>query len=64
MLGLRTKWGVDKSQLAALQPLSEQWLRQKNQFVAQDMMLETDTHLLLTPAGRLLADAIASDLFV
>ncbi len=64
MLGLRTKWGVDKSQLAALQPLSEQWLRQKNQYVAQDMMLETDTHLLLTPAGRLLADAIASDLFV
>jgi coproporphyrinogen III oxidase-like Fe-S oxidoreductase len=44
--------------------LSEQWLRQKNQYVAQDMMLETDTHLLLTPAGRLLADAIASDLFV
>jgi oxygen-independent coproporphyrinogen-3 oxidase len=64
MLGLRTKWGVNKSQLVELQPLTDQWLRQKNQYLAQDMLIETETHLLLTHAGRLLADAIAADLFV
>lgn len=64
MLGLRTKWGVNKTQLVELQPLTEQWLRLKNQYITQDMLIETETHLLLTTAGRLLADAIAADLFV
>ncbi len=64
MLGLRTKWGVNKMQLAELQPLTEKWMRLKNQYLVQEKMLETDTHLLLTPAGRLLADAIAADLFI
>lgn len=64
MLGLRTKWGVDKYALSAIIPLTEKWVRLKDRFLANKTMVETETHLVLTPAGRLLADAIAADLFV
>lgn len=64
MLGLRTKWGVEKSALQAIIPLTEKWLQLKDQFIANGTMVASDTHFLLTPSGRILADAIASDLFV
>jgi oxygen-independent coproporphyrinogen-3 oxidase len=64
MLGLRTKWGVEIAALQAIIPLTEKWIQLKDQFIANRMMIATDTHFLLTPSGRLLADAIASDLFV
>jgi len=64
MIGLRTKWGVDKRRLIALCAISEDWITEKNRFVADGLMVETKTHLVLTVEGRLRADAIASDLFL
>lgn len=64
MLGLRTKWGVEIAALQAIIPLTEKWIQLKDQFIANGTLVATDTHFLLTPSGRLLADAIASDLFV
>jgi oxygen-independent coproporphyrinogen-3 oxidase len=63
MVGLRTKWGVQKAELTALLPLDQGWLTKLEHWKQSDALIETETHLLLTPSGRLLADAIASDLF-
>lgn len=64
MIGLRTKWGVEKSRLEELCALPEEWLKQKDQFIMEGWMEESEMHLMLTVEGRLRADAIASDLFL
>jgi oxygen-independent coproporphyrinogen III oxidase len=64
MVGLRTKWGVVKAELVALITLDKGWYKKLESWKESGAVEETGTHLLLTQAGRLLADAIASDLFV
>ena len=64
MVGLRTKWGVQKAELVALLTLDESWNKKLESWKTSGAVIETETHILLTPAGRLLADAIAGDLFV
>lgn len=64
MIGLRTKWGVSKRELfAVIQPDAE-WFQIVKDYEQQNMLLETAETFVLTEAGRLLADAIASDLFI
>ncbi len=64
MIGLRTKWGVEKVKLYALCAVPNEWEMQKDRFIAEGLMMETNTQLILTVEGRLRADAIASDLFL
>jgi oxygen-independent coproporphyrinogen-3 oxidase len=64
LIGLRTKWGVSKTELEACLSPGLAWQQQIDHWKASGNMVETDTHYLLTQEGRLLADAIASDLFV
>lgn len=63
MIGLRTKWGVNKMELKKCLPLDQEWLQVKDEFIQSGELIETETHLILTLKGRLRADAIASDLF-
>lgn len=64
MVGLRTKWGVQKAELFTLLTLDENWNKKLDNWKQSGAVIETPTHILLTQPGRLLADAIASDLFV
>ena len=64
LIGLRTVWGVDKNELfQCLEPSSE-WFTILNKYLNTEQLSETTTHYQLTQKGKLLADAIASDLFV
>lgn len=64
LVGLRTKWGVSKSALfSQLQP-SASWFASVGEWKASGKLTETETHFFLTQEGRLLADAVASDLFI
>ncbi|MDF9794762.1 oxygen-independent coproporphyrinogen-3 oxidase [Catalinimonas alkaloidigena] len=66
MTGLRTKWGCD------LRKIKEEYkydLYQENkiyldQLLADGKILMQDQYLILTDSGKLLADRIASDLFI
>ncbi|MFN6074038.1 MAG: radical SAM family heme chaperone HemW [Fluviicola sp.] len=64
LLGLRTKWGVDKHQLVALIQPNEEWDSFKNAFIQSGELLESETHFHLTEKGKLRADLIASELFI
>lgn len=61
MTGLRTIWGVDAESLA--QPYKDYFLKNIHQFVNTGHVLNKNKKYVLSPAGRLLADGIASDLF-
>jgi oxygen-independent coproporphyrinogen-3 oxidase len=61
MTGLRTIWGVDVERLE--QPYRGYFLKNIHQFVDRGYVLKSNKKYFLTPAGRLLADGIASDLF-
>jgi oxygen-independent coproporphyrinogen-3 oxidase len=64
LVGLRTKWGVSKTALfAQLQP-PKNWFASLDHWKVSGKLTETDSHFFLTQEGRLLADAIASDLFL
>lgn len=64
MIGLRTKWGVAKKELFKnLQPETD-WFQIVKDYEDQKLLIETDDSYVLTEAGRLLADAIAADLFI
>lgn len=64
MIGLRTKWGVSKQSLFELISPDKEWFQIVKDYEDKKLMLQTEEQILLTPAGRLLADAIASDLFI
>nr|WP_294861051.1 radical SAM family heme chaperone HemW [uncultured Fluviicola sp.] len=64
MIGLRTKWGVSKQLLFELIQPNEEWLQIVNDYEGKKLLFQTEEQIILTPAGRLLADAIASDLFI
>ncbi|MNJ83542.1 Oxygen-independent coproporphyrinogen-III oxidase 1 [compost metagenome] len=64
MIGLRTKWGVSKKELFKnIQPKAD-WFEIVKSYEDQKLLVETEDSLVLTEAGRLLADAIAADLFI
>lgn len=64
MIGLRTKWGVSKEELFRNITPDEEWLKIVKNYEDQDLLIETPEKLILTESGRLLADAIASELFI
>lgn len=66
LTSLRTKWGCDLSLLKQkydtdLLKIHRDYL---NKLALQDLIYEEDQHLFLTDSGKLLADKVASDLFV
>ncbi len=66
LTSLRTKWGCDLELLKSkyevdLFSLHEKYLKKISK---QDMLFEEDGFLILTDSGKLLADKIASDLFI
>lgn len=65
LTAFRTKWGVEKSRLAAL-PTAQQLHFQKEvqKHVRYKNIVENDTIFKLSDAGKLLADHIIADLFL
>lgn len=66
MTSLRTQWGCDLNWLSAtygydLKTAQQSYLKQ---LTDAGLAIVTDTHLLLTAKGRLLADSIALELFL
>lgn len=66
MTALRTMWGVDLTRVAAGwgEAAAESLRERAARFVAAGQVTQTGKALILTPAGRLLADGIAADLFL
>ena len=64
MVGLRTKWGVKMHELLELCSPGADWYQQVESFKTSGKLVEENDTLLLTESGRLLADAIASELFL
>ena len=64
LTGLRTKWGVSKDVLNNTLNIGDKWLQRIEHWKTGGKLLESETAYLLTQEGRLLADAITSDLFV
>lgn len=64
MIGLRTKWGVSKSQLFGYVSPDAEWFQIVKEYEDKELLVQTEETIVLTEAGRLLADAIASDLFL
>lgn len=61
MTGLRTVWGVDAEELE--DPYKAHFLKNIHQFVDKELVLIKNKKYVLSLAGRLLADGIASSLF-
>lgn len=64
LIGLRTKWGVSKEKLFKLIHPDSNWIKIVTNYEEQKMLIQTNESILLTQEGRLLADAIAADLFI
>ncbi len=64
MIGLRTKWGVSKKQLFESLSPNQEWYQIVKDYEGKNLLVQTEDFIVLTEAGRLLADAIASDLFI
>lgn len=64
MIGLRTKWGVSKEELFRNIAPDMDWFKIVKDYEDQNLLIETPERLVLTESGRLLADAIASELFI
>jgi oxygen-independent coproporphyrinogen-3 oxidase len=64
LTGLRTSSGVQFAQLLALQELPVQFQQKLIEFSANNWLLQTDSGIVLTEQGRLMADHIAAELFL
>lgn len=66
MTSLRTMWGCDMSKIATTwgTDYSKQILHGAERFAERGQLLLKDNKLILTDAGKLFADSIASELFV
>ncbi|MBK8471404.1 MAG: radical SAM family heme chaperone HemW [Sphingobacteriales bacterium] len=64
MTALRTMWGIDLTWVAARfgEAYSRHLLREAQRFIRHQHLLQQDKHLLLTSAGKFVADGIASNL--
>jgi len=63
LTGLRTKWGVSKSQIEALGGFSSFEKQLISHLITDGEMLENETNYVLTVSGKLRADGIAQDFF-
>lgn len=64
MTGLRTSWGVNLQDLFQIASPTEVFKVNVKHFEAKNWLVKTDTHIILTREGRLMADYIASELFL
>lgn len=64
MTGLRTKWGVNLVTLSQLSDLNTPFLSYVKSRIESGEMIQFENQIVLTKKGRLLADKIASDLFL
>ena len=67
MTSLRTKWGVDYEYLKT--NFDSDYLsylkKEVQDYLQQEMLqIKEERYLVLTPSGKLIADQIASDLFI
>ncbi len=65
MTSLRTMWGIDLEVLARDfgSDVAAEIPEHSAEYLEKGQMIRQDKHLVLTPAGKLLADRIASELF-
>ncbi|MBP9150842.1 MAG: radical SAM family heme chaperone HemW [Flavobacteriales bacterium] len=63
MIGLRTKWGVQKSKMEDIKPGS--WNQLNSTLIPEEnqLFIIDDTSIRLSASGKLVADRLASDLF-
>ncbi len=64
LIGLRTKWGVEKQELFQGFKPTLNWFQRIMKYTSSHQLIETETHYILSVNGRLQADGIASDLFL
>lgn len=64
LTGLRTSSGVQFNQLLALQELPVSFQEKLIEFSANKWLLQTESGIVLTEQGRLMADHIAAELFL
>lgn len=64
MTGLRTSFGVDLEQLAAISPITKSFNDKVDLFTKNGWVLTASNKLFLSDEGRLKADHIASELFI
>jgi len=64
LTGLRTKYGVSLLKLASFTQISTEFQYKVNEFKEKKWMLEGNNSLYLTQEGKLMADHIASELFI
>jgi len=64
MTSLRTQWGLNLDQLNTIaKGASEQLLKEAEEFLEKDWIIQKDLNIYLTQTGKLYADHIASELF-
>jgi oxygen-independent coproporphyrinogen-3 oxidase len=64
MTGLRTKWGIDLEELSGIVELEESFYEYLQKGIEKGEITQNKNQIILTKQGRLLADKIASDLFL
>ena len=64
LTGLRTKYGVNLNRLEKLYPISSEFTSMLNNFIDKKWCTIDDSLLTLTKEGKLMADYIASELFI
>jgi len=66
MISLRTMWGADLGYMGKTfgADVTTEFISGSANFIADGLMQEQDRHLILTAKGKLLADGIASGLFI
>ncbi len=64
LTGLRTKYGVQLNRLNDIIGLDNSFERKIQELVDDELMLRNENVIVLTKNGRLMADRIASDLFI
>ena len=64
MTGLRTSWGVNLQDLFQIAAPTKDFEDNLKGFEERKWLVKTDTHVILTREGRLMADYIASELFM
>jgi len=63
LTGLRTKWGVSKSAIESLNSFSKAELYLLQHYISDGSMIETASSFILSNAGKIRADGIASSFF-
>lgn len=66
MISLRTMWGADLNYITSTfgQDVTTTLLHQAQEFIEEGKMIQQANNLILTVKGKLLADGIASELFI